>query len=79
MAGVEIAREQTVILLESARLRLRRFTAADLDRLVELDSDPEVMRWISYGAPTPRERYEREILPRWFAQYDNWGPTSICC
>jgi RimJ/RimL family protein N-acetyltransferase len=69
MAGVEIAREQTAILLESARLRLRRFTAADLDLLVELDSDPEVMRWISYGVPTPRERYEHEILPRWFAQY----------
>jgi RimJ/RimL family protein N-acetyltransferase len=69
MAGVEIAREQTAIQLESARLRLRRFTAADLDCLVELDSDPEVMRWISYGVPTPRERYEHEILPRWFAQY----------
>ena len=69
MTGVEFAREQAAILLESARLRLRRFTAADLDLLVELDSDPEVMRWISYGVPTPRERYEREILPRWFAQY----------
>jgi RimJ/RimL family protein N-acetyltransferase len=65
-----MAREKSVILLESARLRLRRFTAADLDRLVELDSDPEVMRWISYGVPTPRERYECEILPRWFAQYE---------
>ena len=70
MAGVELAREQAAILLESARLRLRRFTAADLDLLVELDSDPEVMRWITYGVPTPRERYEREILPRWFAQYE---------
>jgi len=70
MTGPEVAREQAVILLESARLRLRRFTAADLDCLVELDSDPEVMRWISYGVPTPRERYEREILPRWFAQYE---------
>jgi len=70
MAGVGFAREQMAILLESARLRLRRFTAADLDLLVELDSDPEVMRWITYGVPTPRERYEREILPRWFAQYE---------
>ena len=70
MTGPRVTREETVILLESARLRLRRFTAADLERLVELDSDPEVMRWISYGVPTPRERYEREILPRWFAQYE---------
>jgi len=37
---------------------------------VELDSDPEVMRHISYGQPTPRERYELEILPRWLALYE---------
>jgi RimJ/RimL family protein N-acetyltransferase len=59
-----------MILLETVRLRLRRFVPADLDRLVELDSDPEVTRYTSYGEPTPRERYEREILPRWFAYYE---------
>jgi RimJ/RimL family protein N-acetyltransferase len=37
---------------------------------VELDSDPEVTRYTSFGEPTPRERYEREILPRWFAYYE---------
>jgi RimJ/RimL family protein N-acetyltransferase len=58
-----------MILLETERLRLRRFTAGDLDRLVELDSDPEVMRYITGGAPTPRELYETLILPRWFAIY----------
>jgi RimJ/RimL family protein N-acetyltransferase len=56
-----------VILLETARLRLRRFAPADIDRLVELDSDPEVVKYITYGRPTPRERYELEILPRWRA------------
>lgn len=55
------------MILETARLRLRRFTSGDLERLVELDSDPEVMRYITYGVPTPRERYEREVLPRWSA------------
>lgn len=39
----------------------------DLDWLVELDSDPEVMRYITYGVPTPRETYERVVLPRWLA------------
>lgn len=58
-----------VIVLETERLRLRRFVPDDLERLVELDSDPDVMRYISYGAPTPRERYAQEILPRWFALY----------
>ena len=56
-------------LLETARLRLRHFTADDVDRLVELDSDPEVMRYITFGAPTPREQYVDDFLPRWFAIY----------
>jgi RimJ/RimL family protein N-acetyltransferase len=57
------------ILLETARLRLRRFAPDDVDRLVELDSDPEVMRFITYGVVTPRATYEQVILPRWFAIY----------
>jgi len=57
------------ILLETGRLRLRRFASDDLDRLVELDSDPEVMRFITFGAVTPRAAYEQVILPRWFAFY----------
>lgn len=60
-------RAHAPILLETARLRLRPFTADDIDRLVELDSDPEVMRYITYGQPTPREVYERVIMPRWLA------------
>lgn len=59
-----------MIVLETARLRLRRFTPRDVDRLVELDSDPAVTRYTSYGESTPRERFEREILPRWFAFYE---------
>ena len=58
-----------VILLETTRLRLRRIVPDDLDRLVELDADPEVMRYISFGEPTPRERYEQVILPRLLASY----------
>lgn len=42
-----------MIVLETPRLRLRQFTPDDVDRLVELDSDPEVMRYITFGAPTP--------------------------
>jgi len=70
MSGEPDAQEGHVILLETARLRLRGFVQADVDRLVELDSDPEVMRHITYGIPTPRERYESEILPRWLAFQD---------
>lgn len=57
------------ILLETGRLRLRRFGPEDVDRLVELDSDAEVMRYITYGVPTPRATYEDVILPRWLGIY----------
>ncbi|HET9693004.1 MAG TPA: GNAT family N-acetyltransferase [Steroidobacteraceae bacterium] len=57
------------ILLETERLRLRQFTDDDVDRLVDLDSDPEVMRYITFGAPTPRESYVETYLPRWFEIY----------
>jgi RimJ/RimL family protein N-acetyltransferase len=61
----------TSILLETGRLRLRRFKSADVDLLVALDSDPEVMRFITYGVPTPRATYVDVILPRWFALYES--------
>jgi len=40
-------------------------TWADVDSLVELDGDPEVMRFLTKGKPTPRE-----VLPRLLAEYD---------
>ena len=42
---------------------------ADLDMLVELDADPQVMRYISYGEPTPRAHYEQEYLPYFLSYY----------
>lgn len=58
-----------MVLLETRRLRLRQFTPDDVERLVELDSDPEVMRYISYGEPTPRATYVEDILPYWLEYY----------
>jgi RimJ/RimL family protein N-acetyltransferase len=57
------------VLLETARLALRRFTPDDADLLVELDSDPAVMRLLTGGVPTPRAKVEREVLPAFLA-YD---------
>ena len=56
--------------LETPRLRLRRFTPADEEVLVELDGDPEVMRYISGGAPTPRRFIETDVLPRFLRSYE---------
>lgn len=55
--------------LETERLVLRRFTAADLDHLVELDSDPEVMRYLTGGKPTSRDAVRDRILPNILAYY----------
>jgi RimJ/RimL family protein N-acetyltransferase len=57
------------ILLETDRLILRRFTPGDADRLVDLDSDPRVMRFINGGHPTPREEIETDILPAFLDYY----------
>lgn len=62
--------------LETARLKLRRFTPADVDLLVALDSDPAVMRYLTGGVPTPRDMIEHDILPRFIrstARLDGFG------
>ena len=40
------------VVLDTERLLLRRFTGDDVDELVELDADPEVMRFVTGGLPT---------------------------
>ena len=62
--------------LETERLALRRFTDEDVDLLVELDSDPSVMRFITGGRTTPRSEIEEEVLPaflRHYARWPGWG------
>ncbi len=57
------------IFLETDRLTLRRFTEADEDNLVELDSDPEVMRFLTGGEATRREDVRGRTLPTIFDFY----------
>ncbi|MET7668427.1 GNAT family N-acetyltransferase [Micromonospora luteifusca] len=52
------------------RLRLRRLTMGDVGALVELDSDPEVMRFLSGGVATPLATVRDEQMPRLLAGYD---------
>ena len=64
------------VYLRTERLVLRRFTADDLDAVEALDADPEVMRYINGGQPTPREELRDDHLPSWLAYYergDAWG------
>ena len=56
-------------MLETRRLRLRRLRPADEPELIALDSDPEVMRFLTGGSPTSREVIRDEIMPAWFGYY----------
>lgn len=60
------------VFLETDRLALLRFTGDDVDNVVELDSDPEVMRYLTGGKPTPREVVREDIVPRWLAYYERY-------
>jgi RimJ/RimL family protein N-acetyltransferase len=57
------------VVLETERLLLRTFTDADVDDLLELDSDPAVTRFITNGEPTPRATVIDEILPAFLGYY----------
>lgn len=63
--------------METERLTLRPFTADDGDLLVELDSDPAVMRYLNGGAPTPRAVVAEQVLPRFMASYAAGGPFGV--
>jgi RimJ/RimL family protein N-acetyltransferase len=57
------------VLLETDRLVLRRFTEDDAPLLFELDSDPEVMRYVGpYGLPTVGA-YRDRLRDAWLPQY----------
>lgn len=58
------------ILLETERLRLRRFMESDVENLFELDNDRDVMRYINGGTPTAIDVIRDEILPG-FLEYDD--------
>jgi RimJ/RimL family protein N-acetyltransferase len=57
--------------ITTARMVLRAITTDDVDLVVELDRDPEVMRFINGGRPTPRDEaariVERALGHRWLA------------
>jgi len=57
--------------VDTERMRLVPIGPDDVDRLVELDTDAEVMRFISGGRPTPRDEAERIVARsvghRWIA------------
>jgi RimJ/RimL family protein N-acetyltransferase len=60
------------IFLTTDRLVLRQFTMTDEDNAVELDSDPDVMRYLNGGRPTPRDEIHTRYLPAWMSYYTRY-------
>lgn len=58
--------------LETERLILRRFTADDAELLIELDSDPAVMRYLTGGEPTAPGVIRERHLPNILAGLAKW-------
>jgi RimJ/RimL family protein N-acetyltransferase len=58
------------IVLQTPRLILRQFTEDDVDNLFDLNSDPEVMRYLTGGRPTPREEIRDQIMPVHLGLYE---------
>jgi len=68
------------VFLETERLVLRQFTMADADNLVNLDADPDVMRFVTGGIPTSREEIENEVLPAflgYYQRYEGYGFWAV--
>ncbi len=65
------------IYLETDRLLLREFTEADIDNLVDLDSDPLVTKYINGGKPTAREYIAEKVMPRIFSYYEKYDRQGI--
>jgi RimJ/RimL family protein N-acetyltransferase len=71
------------IILQTPRLALREFTDDDTDNLYDLNHDPEVMRYLTGGRPTPRETVRDEIIPFHLAAYQRldrlgtWAAESV--
>lgn len=65
------------VFLETPRMYFRQFQAADAPLLFELDSDLEVMRFISQGRPTPLARIQNEFIPKFLDYYRRSPPQGF--
>jgi ribosomal-protein-alanine N-acetyltransferase len=63
---------QTMLEIETPRLKLRRFTPNDLNDLCEIRADPDVMRYIGLGKPESIEQVQA-ALNKIFAHWEQHG------
>ncbi len=60
------------VYLETERMVLRRLTMDDADNLFGLDSDPEVMRYLTGGIPHTRQFIVGKALRHYLSYYDRF-------
>jgi RimJ/RimL family protein N-acetyltransferase len=60
------------IYLETRRIILRRLTEADVEHLFELDSDPDVMRYLTGGVPHTRSFIVAKAMPHYLGFYERF-------
>ena len=65
------------VFLETERMYFRQFRLDDGPPLFELDSDPEVMRFISKGQSTPLHVLQTKILPGVLKYYEQSPPRGF--
>jgi RimJ/RimL family protein N-acetyltransferase len=65
--------EEPGFVLETARLRLRRFTLDDVDDMYRINCDPEVVRYTHDGGTLTREEVERRIREDVLGDYRKHG------
>ena len=70
-------RSGETVFLETERMYFRQFCVEDARLLFELDSDPEVMRFISKGQPTPLHVLQTKILPGVLKYYEQSPPRGF--
>lgn len=64
------------VFLETDRLILREFAKEDAELLIDLDSDPEVMRYLTNGKPSDPEVVRNRMIPdllRFYECYEGLG------
>ena len=67
------------IYFETERLILRQLTEDDADNLFELDSDPDVVRFVAPQYPILRETVVQQTIPRLLQYYEfQYCSVKVC-
>jgi len=67
------------IFLKTKRIYLRKFKSTELDLLFQLDSDPDVMKFITLGKPRNMKEIKDISMPRLLKSYSNGDEYGIFC